>query len=320
MKRKFLSTLALLMSSSVLLIGCSSNDTSTPATENAGATSTPSNTVDSASSDSDSAETDAPTSDTTGNGVSGKVSIAGSTTVASPMEAIQEAFKEVEPNITLEIQAVGSSAGIKAAADGTAEIGMASREVKDSERAEYGLNEIVIAKDAIAVVVHPDNPITDLTIDQVKDLFEGTIKNWSEIGGADQDVIVICREDGSGTRSAFEEIIGLEMDINGVTVSSVSPMAIIQEGTGAVKATTAAQEGGIGFVSLGYIDNTISAVTISGVAPTVEDTLSGAYPISRPLLLVTQDDLSAQAQALVDYILGSDGQAVLESHNYVPVG
>ncbi len=309
MKRKFLSTLAMLMTGSVLLVGCSTADDGSASNGT------------SAVAESPVVTNQEPVADVVlDDSLSGKISIAGSTTVASPMEKLQDAFKSVEPGIVIEIQGVGSSAGVKAAADGTAQIGMASREITDSERDEYGLNEIVIAKDAIAVVVHPDNPIDDLTMEQVKDLFEGTITNWSELGGNDQAVAVICREDGSGTRAAFEEIVGLEMDLGGIPVSSVVPTAIIQEGTGAVKATTAAQEGGIGFVSLGYIDDTIKAITIEGASPSVEDTLSGAYPISRPLLILTNGEVAPEVDAFINYILGSEGQAILEAENYVPVG
>ncbi|OOB80273.1 MAG: hypothetical protein BEN19_05815 [Epulopiscium sp. Nuni2H_MBin003] len=253
-------------------------------------------------------------SNTTSSGTE-KIIVVGSTTVAAPMEKLEEAYEQIA-NVDIEIQGVGSSAGIQAAANGTANIGMASREIKESEK-ELGLEEIVIAKDSIAIVVHPSNPVDDLTIEQVKDIYEGTITNWSEVGGENQPILVICREDGSGTRGAFEEIIGLEMDIEGVTVSSVVQTAVIQEGNGAVKATTAAQENGIGFVSLGYIDDTISAIKINGVEPTVETTLAGDYKISRPLLLVTSGDQGAAVDDFIEYIL-SDGQEIV-AETYIPV-
>ncbi|OON94782.1 MAG: phosphate-binding protein [Candidatus Epulonipiscioides saccharophilum] len=245
------------------------------------------------------------------------IKVVGSTTVAAPMEKLDEAYSLIQPDINIEVQGVGSSAGVKAAGDGTADIGMASREIKESEK-ELGLNEIVIAKDAIAVVTHPANTVKNLTKEQVKDIFEGTITNWSEVGGADKDIIVICREDGSGTRSAFEEIIGLEKDFNGKTVSSVVPTAVIQEGNGAVKATVASKESGIGFVSLGYIDDTVSPLNINGVEPSVTNTLAGDYTISRPLLILTKGEESAELQEFIEFILGEQGQEII-SENYIPV-
>ncbi|ONI43969.1 hypothetical protein AN641_08830 [Candidatus Epulonipiscioides gigas] len=250
-------------------------------------------------------------------GASNTIKVVGSTTVAAPMEKLDEAYALVNPDVTIEVQGVGSSAGVKAAGDGTANIGMASREIKESEK-NLGLTETVIAKDAIAVVTHPSNSVKDLTMEQVKDIFEGTITNWNEIGGADADIIVVCREDGSGTRSAFEEIVGLEKDFNGKTVSSVVQTAVIQEGNGAVKATVASQENGIGFVSLGYIDDTVAPLSIGGVEATVENTLSGNYKISRPLLILTKAEQSSEVTEFIDFILSDAGQEIV-SESYIPV-
>ncbi len=315
MKRKLVSVLGIMVASSLLLVGCGSSSTTTPDPTPA-ASSTPA-----APSTPSTPSTPDPTpADSSTNGLSGKITIAGSTTVQSPMEKLQAAYEVINPDVVIEVQGIGSSAGVKAAGDGTVDIGMASREIKDSERDEYGLNEITIAKDAIAVVIHPSNTVTDLSLDQIKDIFEGTITNWSEVGGPDLDIVVVTREEGSGTRAAFEEIVGLEMKIGDATVSSIVGTAVTQEGTGAVKATTAAQEGGIGFVSLGYIDDTVSAINVGGAEPNVENVLSGSYEISRPLLILTNDDTSAVVDDFIDFILGKEGQTIMADQSYVPVG
>lgn len=247
----------------------------------------------------------------------GKVVAVGSTTVAVPMEGLAEKYKEVTPEVVVEVQGVGSSAGVKAVADGTADIGMVSRELKDNEQND----DFVIttmAYDGIAVVVNPANGVTDLTAAQVKDIFEGTVTNWSQVGGKDQPVIVVSREDGSGTRSAFEELLKLEKEIDGKKVSSMSQGALIAEGNGTMKATVASKEGAVGFVSLGFIDDTVKAVSIDGVQPTVESVKDGSYSISRPLLLVTHKDAKSQVTTFVDFILSDAGQEIV-SEKYIPV-
>ncbi len=242
-----------------------------------------------------------------------KVSIVGSTTVAEPMEQLAAKYKELGSTDNVEIQGVGSSAGIKAAIDGTADIGMSSRELKEEEKA--GIVETVIAYDGIAVVVHPSNGVADLTKSQVKDIFEGVITNWKEVGGIDQDIVVVVREAGSGTRGAFEEILKL-IDEN--KASTVVETAVVAEGTGAVMASVATKEAAIGFVSEGFLDETVKAVSVDGAAPTVENIKTSKYTISRPLILITKADIKAEAQAVIDFVLGDAGQKIM-AEKYIPV-
>ncbi len=237
-----------------------------------------------------------------------KVAATGSTTVTPIMEKVAEAYKEVDENITIEVQGVGSSAGVKAAIDETADIGMASRELKESEQAE-GLNEIVIAKDGIAVAVHPNNGVEDLTKDQIKGIFEKTITNWSEVGGEDKDIIVVAREDGSGTRDAFQEILDLE----------IATDVLIAEGNGAVKANIASKEDAIGFVSVGYLDDTVKPLKVEGAEATVENIKAGTYSVQRPLLLVTQPEVNDMTQGVLDFILSDAGQEIVEEEGYISV-
>ncbi len=243
-----------------------------------------------------------------------KVSIVGSTTLAEPMEKLAVKYKELGNGENLEVQGNGSSAGIKATIEGTADIGMSSRELKEEEKAS-GIQETVIAYDGIAIILHPSNTVTDLTKDQVKDIFEGKITNWKEVGGNDKELVVVTREAGSGTRAAFEEILKL-MDEN--KASTITEVALVGDGTGTIMKTVATKEASIGYVSEGYLDDTVRAVKIEGIPCTVENVKSGQYPISRPLILVSQPSIKPEAQAVIDFILSNDGQAII-GEKYIPV-
>ena len=233
------------------------------------------------------------------------------------MEELANKYKEIEPNVVVEVQGVGSSAGVKEAADVTADMGMVSRELKDSEQSD-DLEVTTIAYDGIAIVVNPANGVENLTSEQVKGIFEGTITNWSEVGGADADIIVVTREDGSGTRSAFEEILGLQQEIDGKKVSSISQGALVAEGNGTIKATVASKEGSIGFVSLGFIDDTVKAISVNDVMPTVETVKNGEYSVSRPLLVITHKDGTQTTKDFLEFILGDEGQEIV-SEKYISV-
>lgn len=245
----------------------------------------------------------------------GSVSIVGSTTVQPVAQSIADEFQLENTGIAVEIQGVGSSAGIKAVIDGTADIGASSRELKEEEIAS-GVTQHVLAYDCIAVVVNPANPVADLDTEAVKKIFAGEITNWNEVGGNDSDIIVISRESGSGTRDAFEEIIDLTMDMDGQSVTALREDALISEGNGAVKANLASKENAIAYISLGYVDDTVKPVSIGGVTPSVETTKSGEYKLSRPLLLLTSGEVSEAAQRFLDYCLGDAGQKIV-SETYI---
>lgn len=243
----------------------------------------------------------------------GTVSVIGSTTVQPVAQAIADEFAKVETGIKVDVQGVGSSAGVKAANEGTADIGMSSRKLKAAEE-EWGLDTHVIAYDGIAVVFNPANEATELTKEQVGKIFKGEITNWSEVGGADAEILVVSREAGSGTRGAFEELTDLE----GEEGSLVTEDAEIKDGNGAVKAFVAGDENSIGYISLGYIDETVKPAIIDGIVPTVENVKAGSYAIFRPLLMITKGELSEETQAYLDYILGTEGQAIV-AKKYIPV-
>ena len=249
-------------------------------------------------------------------GVTGTVSVVGSTTVQPVAQSIADEFASVEPGISVEVQGVGSSAGIKAAIDGTADIGASSRELKEEEKAT-GITEHVLAYDGIAVVVNTANPVKDLDSETVKKIFEGEITNWKEVGGNDEDIVVISRESGSGTRDAFEEMMELTEEVDGKAMPTLREDALICEGNGAVKASVASKTNSIAYLSLGYVDDTMNTVSIDGVAPTVETVKSGEYKMSRPLLLVTNGEVSEATQKYLDYCL-DEGQTIV-SENYISI-
>ena len=271
-----------------LLAGCSSGTATTPA-------------PDGESSAAPSAE-----QTTT---LSGVVNTDGSTSMESVMGALGEAFMELNPDVTVGYSGTGSSAGITAALDGTADIGLASRDLKDSET---GVEPITVAKDGIAIIVNPQNPVSDLSIEQIAQLFTGEITNWSEVGGNDGTVVPIGREAGSGTRDGFESITGTE-DACKYTNELTS--------TGEVIANVASNPNAIGYASLSAVDDTIKAITVGGVAATEETVLDGTYAIQRNFNFIINSDkeLSEAAQAFVDFATSADASDLIAGAGAVPL-
>lgn len=249
--------------------------------------------------------------------LSGSVVIAGSTSVQPLSEELAAVFMDQYPEVSVEVQGGGSSVGVKSADNGVADIGAASRELKSSEE-ELGLTTYVIAKDGIAVVINPDCAVEDLTLEKVKKIFIGEITNWSEVGGADADIVVVSREEGSGTRGAFVEITKVEdKDASGNKVDQTTVDALVQPSTGAVKQTVSNTPNAIGYISLGALDNTVKAVKIEGVDATDDNILSGTYKIARPFLYITKGEVSETAQTYIDFVL-NEGQEVVKEE-FIPV-
>jgi phosphate transport system substrate-binding protein len=244
----------------------------------------------------------------------GSISLAGSTTVQPVAEKLAEAFKATNPSAQVDVQGGGSSVGVKSAGEGTVDIGMASREIKDSEIDTYPSLVIhTIARDGIAIVVHPDVGVDGLTLDQVRDIFSGAITNWSEVGGDDKAIVVVSREEGSGTRGAFEEMV---MGKDGPVIVDT---AILQPSNGALKTTVSTTEDSIGFLSFGYLDTSVKALAIDGVDATVENALNGSYPIVRPLNMLTDGEPEGAVKAFLDFVMSAEGQAVVEEEGYLSV-
>lgn len=245
------------------------------------------------------------------------INVVGSTSVTPAIEMIAKAYEAIHSDIKIDIQGIGSTAGVNASKDKTADIGMASRNLKESEM-DYGLSEHVLAFDGIAVVLHPSNPLNTLDKETVTKIFNGEITNWSEVGGEDAQIIVVSREEGSGTRGAFDDIMDLEAKTDaGDKYSLIVDDAIIADGNGAVKANIASKKLAIGYVSLSYLDESIQPIKVDGVAATVENIINGTYKVSRPFLLLTNGDLEPEVQAFLDYCLGEEGQKLMIS-KWVP--
>ncbi|MTI70737.1 MAG: phosphate ABC transporter substrate-binding protein PstS family protein [Firmicutes bacterium] len=249
---------------------------------------------------------------------SGTVEVVGSTSVTPVAQKLSEAFMEKHSDVKVNVQGIGSTAGVKAANDGTADVGMASRNLKEGEK-EWGLDEHVIAYDGIAVVAHPNNNVSDLDKETVTKIFKGEIKNWKEVGGNDKDIVVVSREAGSGTRGAFEGIMNLEKENDkGKDVSAVTKEALIAEGNGAVRANIAKKENAIGYISLAYMNDTVKGIKIEGAEPTVENIMAGDYKVSRPFLMLTKGEVSDVAKGYLDFIMSEEGQSIV-AEKLIPV-
>lgn len=244
--------------------------------------------------------------------LSGSISMVGSTSMEKLANALSEAFMEEYPDVTVTAEFVGSGAGIEAVTNGTADIGNSSRSLKDEEKAA-GVVENVVAIDGIAVCVDPANEVADLTKEQLTNIYNGTVTNWKEIGGADEPIIVIGREAGSGTRGAFEELVDLK---------DACKYANELDSTGAVIAKVASTPGAIGYASLDALDDSVKALSLEGVEATAENIKAGNYFLSRPFVMATKGEISEQndlVQAWFDFVLGDEGQQVASEVGLITV-
>ena len=256
------------------------------------------------------AATDAPETSAAPAVLSGTVSTDGSTSMEKVIGALSEAFMEANSKVTVTYNPTGSGTGIQAVQEGRCDIGLSSRALKDEEKAS-GLQETVLAYDGIAMIVNPANPVEDLTLEQIADIYTGKITNWSELGGSDSEIVLIGREAGSGTRSGFEEI---------VEVKDLCQYRQELSSTGDVIATVAQNPGAIGYASLASVKDTVKAVKVGGVTPSEETVKDGTYAIQRPFVLVTKEGvtLSETAQAFFNYAVSKDANAVVIAAGVVP--
>ena len=252
--------------------------------------------------------------DTAASDLSGTVVITGSTSVEKILNDMKDEFTAQNPNVTIEYTGSGSSAGIKDTKAKTNNNGASSREIKDDEK-DADLKQEVFAYDGIAVIVNPANEaVKNITTEQLADIYSGKITNWKEVGGDDAEIFVVSREESSGTRSAFEELIALE-DAGGLTGA-----ASVSEGNGPVQAAVAENANAIGYVSFSFIDDTVKALTVNDVEPTAELAKTGEYPLSRPFIFVYYDDTVTDAgKAFLDFALTEDGQACVDNHGGIRV-
>ena len=268
--------------------------------------------VESSAAESTVAESSAAAPAETTADLSGSISMVGSTSMEKLANALSEAFMEKYPDVTVTAEFVGSGAGVEAVTNGTADIGNSSRSLKDEEKAA-GVVENVVAIDGIAVCVDPANEVANLTKEQLTNIYNGTITNWKEVGGADEPIIVIGREAGSGTRGAFEELVDLK---------DACKYANELDSTGAVIAKVASTPGAIGYASLDALDDSVKALSLEGVEATAENIKAGNYFLSRPFVMATKGEISEQndlVQAWFDFVLGDEGQQVASEVGLITV-
>jgi len=237
------------------------------------------------------------------------IQIAGSTSVQPVAEKLAKKFEETHPNVKINVQGGGSGLGIKSATQGIVDIGTSSKELTPEEK--NGLKEYLIGKDGIVIALNIENPVSDLTKDQLKDIFSGKITNWREVGGPDAEIHVITREAGSGTRKAFEEIV-MGKD------TKIRADAIVQSSTEAVKQSIKQDPNAIGFVSLAHMSLDVKALKIDGVEPSEQTVADGSYKLQRPFLFLVKGEPKGIVKEFIDWVLSPEGQAIVKEEKVVP--
>jgi phosphate transport system substrate-binding protein len=227
------------------------------------------------------------------------LTVTGSTTILPIAEVSAEDFDAAHPGVRILVSGVGSSAGIESVASGSSDIGTSSRDLKPQE-ASLGLVDTPIAYDIIAVIVNPDNPVRNLTKTQIRDIFEGKITNWKDVGGPDTPIGLVNRDEASGTREAFSKAV--------LGTAKFDPNAAVLPGTGQVRAVVAGARGAVGYISYGFVTRDVRAVAIDGVEPSSETAVSGAYPLRRLLHFLTKGEPTGLAKEYTDYVLSQSVQ------------
>lgn len=253
--------------------------------------------------------TEEPTAENAVPALTGRITFAGSTTVQPLAGELGDLFMAAHPQVQLEIAAGGSGVGIQAVKDGTADIGMASRAIKPEE--EEGVTQYQIAVDVLALVVHPDNPVRNLSRDQIQGIYLGTITNWSEVGGPELTIEPVIREVTSGTRGAFDEIALDDQEPTG-------PNIITAITAGDVAAIVADNPAAIGYLGFGNFEEDIEIVSVDGVAPSPESANDGSYPLKRPLLLLTGSLTQPLAMEFINFAISAEGQAAVAELGWIP--
>jgi phosphate transport system substrate-binding protein len=237
------------------------------------------------------------------------ITLAGSTAFQPFAEKLAERYIAAHPGAAINVQGGGSAVGIQAASSGAAQIGMADLvQLPDEAKS---LTATIVARDGIAIVVNPRNPLDGVTAAQARDIFVGRVANWKELGGPDATIRVICREEGSGTRRSFDRLVLGEQ--------RVSPDALFQNSNGTVREAVASDANAIGYVSIGLVNGKVKSLAWDGVVATNADVIKGTYPLSRPIYFLTKGEPAPHVRAFIDYVLSPEGQGLLAAEGLIAV-
>lgn len=235
------------------------------------------------------------------------LTLAGSTSIQPFADKWAEVFMEAHRDFGINVQGGGSSAGIQACKSGACQIGMSSRELKTDEK---DLVEIVVARDGLAIIVHPSNPVRGAKVEEIKQIFAGDLKNWRYLGGPDRAITVVTREEGSGTRGAFQEMV--------MGKTRIFKGAITQDSNGTVREIVAHDPFAVGFISLGLVNDQVRALELDGVPGNEETILDGRYRLVRPFLFVSRGEPEGRAREFIDFVLSEEGQALIRKEGLLP--
>ncbi|WP_041766497.1 phosphate ABC transporter substrate-binding protein [Psychromonas ingrahamii] len=246
------------------------------------------------------------------------VTIAGSTSVSNVMEVLGETYQK-KTGIDVEVQGMGSSAGIVAARNGTTMLGMSSRELTIDELTD--VDTMVIAHDGIAIVINKSNPVENLTKEEIKKIYRQEITNWKEVGGEDKPIIAVTRDVSSGTREEFEKILGLKRNVNNIEVSDISPRTLVGNGNGMVKTMVANNIYALAYISLGSVDHEllVKALSVDGIKATNENVFSGEYKLARSFIVLYKKNVAQPALDFVNYIMSDEGQKIIDDQGYISI-
>jgi phosphate transport system substrate-binding protein len=236
------------------------------------------------------------------------MTLAGSTSIQPFADKWAEVFMEKRPGVGVNVQGGDSSAGIQACKSGACQIGMSSRELKSDEK---DLVEIVVARDGLAIIVHSSNPVRGAKVAEVKQIFAGDLRNWKFLGGPDRPITVVTREEGSGTRGAFQELV--------MGKTRIFKGAITEDSNGTVREIVAHDPYSIGFISLGLVNERVRALELDGATATGENIENGRYKLVRPFLFVSRGQPDGRAREFIDFVLSAEGQALIKKEGLLPV-
>jgi phosphate transport system substrate-binding protein len=289
---------AVMMAAAMLLAGCAASPTPAPATQ----APTIAPTV---------APTEAPTSEPTPAPLSGKLNLSGSTSMLELVEELAEKYMDINQGVTVDVQGGGSGVGIQNALDGVSDIGNSSSAMKQAD-IDKGLVGTVVAIDGVAVIVNKNNPLSDLTAEDIVKIFKGEVTNWKDVGGADHAITVVNREASSGTREAMWKLFGMasDADLKGT---------VEQNSTGNVITTVAGDEYAVGYISTGSVVDTIKALSVGGVAPTKANILNETYKYNRPFVMVTKGAPAGVAKEFIDWVVSDPEGIAIVGEKYIPI-